>query len=121
MPIGPRIRQGWKNPEKNVAKWRNQLHNYAGALGDKPVDEITTADVTAVDIAILSALDLGGAGWGSHKITHHRNGNGAAIKARLESGERRFDRMERQLDTIENELRQVSADTAYLRGRADAD
>ena len=41
-------RDSWGS-EKQAAKWRNTLRNYAyPVIGEKPVDEITTADVMAI-------------------------------------------------------------------------
>lgn len=46
-------RTGWKRGGRTEQKWRTTLHDYSfAALGAKPVDKITTADVMAVLVPI---------------------------------------------------------------------
>ncbi|WP_210482933.1 tyrosine-type recombinase/integrase [Microvirga antarctica] len=41
------LAEEWKNP-KHRQQWRNTLIDYAGSIKDKPVDEITSADVIGI-------------------------------------------------------------------------
>ena len=45
-------RPTWRNGGKSEAQWRASLRDYAGGLMNKPVSEITTADVLAVLVPI---------------------------------------------------------------------
>ena len=45
-------RPTWRNGGKSEAQWRASLRDYAGGLMNRPVNEITTADVLAVLVPI---------------------------------------------------------------------